>query len=595
MAKRKLFRRGAQAFILIMAVDMIAGRSFYQPLVHVYRLASLGLCQSTFASCQYEGVRAPSGRAAVSTSHHEATEVGLEVLKSGGNAVDVAVAIGYALAVVDPCCGNLGGGGFMTLSLADGTQTFINFRETAPLAATPTLYQDESGKKVPQMSTDGYLSVAVPGTVAGLEYVRAKYGSGDLTRQMLIEPAQQLAAEGFILSLAEQQQLRRHTKQFKQDTNVADIFLHDGRSLTAGDQLVQKDLAHTLGQVAESGEEAFYRGAIAQKIVEASQQHGGILTLADFATYSVEESAPLTCRYRGYTIVTAPLPGGGPVLCQMLKIVEGYPIGQAEYHSAQHLHWILSAMLFAYRDRNLYFGDPNFVDNPSEKLLSEKYIAELRAQIPKDRAVNLKKDFTVSPSEGKNTTHFSVVDDQGNAVSVTYTINTLFGAGVIASDTGFFLNNEMDDFTTRSGTSNTYGLVQGVANRIEPGKRPLSSMSPTIVLDPNQSFYFATGSPGGSTIPTTVFQVLSNLIDFEMTPSRAVNQPRIHYQGNPNVVLVEPSGLSNKTFTNLWNLGYRVAPFMNWGAAMSIGQDADELQPALDARRPQGKATALPD
>lgn len=595
MLKRKIFRRGVLAFVSLIAIDIIAGQSFYHPLVHLYGLASWGICTFTPASCQYEEMPASSGQAAIATSHHEATQVGIEILQKGGNAIDAAVAIGYALAVVDPCCGNLGGGGFMTVKLANGSQTFINFRETAPLAATPALYQDESGKVVPNLSTQGYLAVAVPGTVAGLEYARTQYGSGNLTRQQLIEPAQTLAEKGFILQSAEQHLLKRYTRDFRREDNVAKIFLNQGHSFKAGERLVQKDLANTLSQIANEGESAFYRGAIAQKVVAASQRNGGILALEDFAGYRVEETAPLTCRYRGYTVITAPLPGGGPVLCQMLKTVEGYPLGQTKYHSAQHLHWILSAMLFAYRDRNLYFGDPNFVNNPSDRLLSEEYIASLHAQIPQGKAVNLKDEFTVNTPEGKNTTHFSVVDEAGNAVSVTYTINTLFGAGVIASDTGFFLNNEMDDFTTRPRTSNTYGLTQGTANQIEPGKRPLSSMAPTVVIDSNQELYFVTGSPGGSTIPTTVFQVLSNLIDFEMTPSSAVNQPRIHYQGNPNVVLVEPSGLSNKTFANLWSFGYRVSPFMNWGAAMSIGQDADGLQPVLDTRRPQGQATALSD
>ncbi|MEM8502238.1 MAG: gamma-glutamyltransferase [Cyanobacteria bacterium P01_D01_bin.1] len=580
------------ALVLITAFDMIAGGSIYHPLVHVYRLSSWILCRSAAANCEYEAVPAQSGQAAVSTSHHQATQVGIDVLAQGGNAIDAAIAIGYALAVVHPCCGNLGGGGFMTIRLADGTQTFINFRETAPLAASPTLYQNDSGQVIPKLSTEGYLAVAVPGTVAGLEYTLEKYGSGNWTRQQLIAPAQTLAENGFVLSEAEQQLYERQADEFKAEDNVAKIFLTEGRSLKSGDRLVQKDLAQTLSQIATDGEDAFYRGAIAQKIVEASQQHGGILSLEDFETYQVEEISPLTCDYRGYTIITTPPPGGGPVLCQMLGILEGYPMGEMDYRSAQHLHWMLSAMLFAYRDRNLYFGDPNFSDIPLDKLLSKEYAGSLRAQTPKNKAVQLEKDLPTA-AEGQNTTHFSVADKEGNAVSVTYTINTLFGAGVIASDTGFFLNNEMDDFTAKVGSSNSYGLLQGSANQIEPGKQPLSSMAPTIVLDQNQDFYFATGSPGGSTIPTTVFQILVNLIDFEMTASEAINQPRIHYQGSPNVVLTEPSGLPGQTFVDLWNYGYRVSPFINWGAAMSVGKENDEIQPVLDTRRPQGKADAI--
>lgn len=592
MSKRRILRKTALAFVLIVVLDMIAGHSFYHPLVYIYRLAGWGICQSTLAGCQYEAIPASSGQAAVSTSHHEATQVGLEILREGGNATDAAVAIGYALAVVDPCCGNLGGGGFMTLRLANGTETFINFRETAPLAATSTLYQDKSGKVISKLSTQGYLAVAVPGTVAGLEYARAKYGSGKLTRQQLIRPAQTLAAKGFVLSLPEQKLLKHHAGSFKKEANVAGIFLNKGRSLKAGERLIQTNLAHTLGQIASDGENAFYRGAIAQKIVSASQQDGGILSLKDFATYRVEEVPPLTCNYRGYTIVTAPLPGGGAVLCEMLNIVEGYPVGQTKYHSAQHLHWLLSAMLFAYRDHNLYFGDPNFTKVPLTKLLSKEYSASLRAQIPKKRAVTL-KDSSQKPSEGNNTTHFSVVDKAGNVASVTYTINTLFGAGVIASDTGFLLNNEMDDFTAKPGVANSYGLRQGAANQIEPGKRPLSSMAPTIVLDQDQDFYFATGSPGGSTIPTTVLQSISNLIDFKMTASEAVNQPRIHYQGKPDVVITEPLALQNKDFVALWDRGYKVVPFPNWGAAMSVGRDASGFEAVQDGRRPQGEAATL--
>ena len=592
MNRYRLVRRGILSLVLVTIIDMLVGRSVYHPLVHLYRLTSWGVCRSSLASCKYEPTQADSGQAAVSSSHHEATRVGIEVLEEGGNAVDAAVAIGYALAVVHPCCGNLGGGGFMTIQLADGTSTFINFRETAPLAATPTLYQDESGEIIQNLSTEGHLAVAVPGTVAGLEYVLEKYGSGNLNRQQLVAPAQALA-EGFLLGEAEQQLFSSNAGKLKQEANVAEIFLENGQPLDEGDQLVQKDLAQTLSQIAKDGRSAFYEGAITQKIVEASQQNGGILAMEDFEAYQVEEVPPLTCNYRGFTVVTAPPPGGGTVLCQMLKIVENYPVGQAEYHSARHLHWILSAMLFAYRDRNLYLGDPNFTDIPLDNLLSEEYISSLHKQIPERNAIPVNEQLPDSPSEGQNTTHFSVVDSEGNAVSVTYTINTLFGAGVIARDTGFLLNNEMDDFTAKVGTANSYGLVQGDVNKIEPQKRPLSSMSPTIVLDENQQLYLVTGSPGGSTIPTTVFQTISNLVDFDISTEEAVNRSRIHYQGSPNVVLVEPAGISSRAFVDLWDRGYRVSPFISWGAAMSIGQQDGELQPVLDGRRAQGKAAAI--
>ena len=398
-----------------------------------------------------------------------------------------------------------------------------------------------------------------------------------------------MAEEGFILGEPEQKLLARETKGSAEDSEVAAIFTRQGEPLDVGDRLVQKDLAQALALVAKEGKFAFYGGKIAERIVAASEQNDGILTLEDFETYRIQDIDPLTCNYRGFTIVTSPPPGGGSVLCQMLNIVEGYPLSQSEYHSAQHLHWILSAMLFAYRDRNLYFGDPNFSDIPTTRILSDEYAKELRSEVPSDKAVELAEDFPEA-KEGENTTHFSVADKEGNAVAVTYTINTLFGAGVIAPETGLFLNNEMDDFTAKVGVANSYGLVQGKVNSIEPGKRPLSSMAPTIVLDTDGSLYFVTGSPGGPTIPTTVFQVITNLVDFKLPPYSAVNQPRIHYQGIPDIVLTEPFGVSGDSVVGLWEYGYRVSPFINWGAAMSIGREGEEQQPVQDFRRTQGAA-----
>lgn len=580
---------------LITAVDIVVGRSVYHPLVHIYRIASWGICKSISTCLHRQKLSAPlvkTGQAAVATSHHEATKVGISVLEQGGNAVDAAITIAYALAVVHPCCGNLGGGGFMTLRLSDGTTRFINFRETAPLAATKTLYQDSAGKLVEGLSTDGYLAVATPGTVAGLEYIRENYGSDQFTRQQLIAPAKVLAETGFVLGEAGQRLIEREIKN-NSDAEVTAIFTKQGKPLEVGDRLVQSDLAKTLDLISQHGTSAFYRGQIAKRIVTASKQNGGILALEDFSEYRVQDLEPLTCRYRGFAILTSPPPGGGAVLCQMLNIVEGYPLDQTNYHSAQHLHRVLSAMLFAYRDRNLHFGDPDFSNIPLERILSTDYAEELRQHIPDDRAIAT-KEFPKA-KEGNNTTHFSVVDTAGNAVSLTYTINTLFGAGAIAPGTGFFLNNEMDDFTAKAGKANSYGLVQSKANSIAPSKRPLSSMSPTIVLDPDDNLYLVTGSPGGSTIPTTIFWIISNLIDFNLPPHQAINQPRIHYQGTPNIVLVEPFGLSEKAFVDLWDYGYRVFPFINWGAAMSIATTEEKLQPIKDLRRSQGEAQTVPD
>lgn len=579
--------------LLAISLDMIIGRSVYHPLVYLYKLVSFSLCQPSAISCKYHPLHAPSGQAAISTAHREATQVGIKILAQGGNAIDAAVAISYALATVHPCCGNLGGGGFMTIRLANGKNAFINFREMAPQAATATLYQDSKGEVVKGLSTEGYLAVGVPGSVAGLEYARAHYGSGYLSRSELIEPARKLAEKGFILTEQDARLLKGHTKMFRQDPDAAKIFLNQGRAFKAGERLIQKDLAKTLEQIAKNGEKAFYEGEIAQSIVRDSQKSGGILSKADFITYQVEEDSPLTCEYRGYTVLTTPPPGGGSVLCQMLGIIEGFPVSQEMYHSERHLHWLLSAMFFAYRDRNAYFGDPNFVDVPLEKILSEDYLASLRNQVPEQTALTQKSNSLSPDSEGGNTTHFSVVDDNGNAVSVTTTINTLFGAGVIADGTGFFLNNEMDDFTTRLGSTNSYGLEQGIANQIEPGKRPLSSMSPTIVVGQTGQLFLVTGSPGGSTIPTTVFQIIDNMINFEMTGNEAINKPRLHYQGTPNIVISEPFALRGSTFLELWKRGYRVVPFPTWGAAMSVESGNDDLESVQDIRRPQGQAAVL--
>ena len=597
MSRRRKIAIGA-AFVFSLAtvataIDMLVGRSLYHPLVHAYKLMSWGICKSALTTCQYNDIPPlpEAGQSAVATSHYEATQVGIDIIKEGGNAIDAAIAVGYALAVVHPCCGNLGGGGFMTLRLSDGTVRFINFRETAPLAATETLYQDEKGEVVEGLSTDGYLAVAVPGTVAGLEHAREEYGSGNLTREQLVAPAQKLAKEGFVLSKPGQKLLAREIKGSAEGSEVATIFTREGELLDVGDRLVQKDLTQTLDLIAREGKSAFYKGKIAERIVTASEQNDGILMLEDFETYRVQDVDPLICNYRGFTIVTSPPPGGGSVLCQMLNIVEGYPLGQSEYQSVQHLHWMLSAMLFAYRDRNLYFGDPDFSNIPTSRILSDDYAKELRSKIPSNKAVELTESFP-DRKEGENTTHFSVVDEEGNAVAVTYTINTLFGAGVIAPETGFFLNNEMDDFSAKVGVANSYGLIQGKVNRIEPAKRPLSSMAPTIVLDTDGDLYFVTGSPGGPTIPTTVFQAVTNLVDFEFSFHSAVNKPRIHYQGVPNVVFTEPFGLSGDSFVDLWEYGYRVSPFINWGAAMSVGREGEEQQPVQDFRRTQGSASS---
>ena len=526
----------------------------------------------------------------VVSTQQEASKVGLQVLKNGGNAIDAAVAVGYASAVSDPCCGNLGGGGFMLIRLADGTETFIDFRETAPKLASADMYLDDKGNVVKGLSTDGYLAVGVPGTVKGLNYALDKYGTMPL--KSVINPAIKLAEEGFALTQGDVKIFDRGKKNLE-ESNVAEIFLKDGDVYQPGDVLVQTDLANTLKTIATEGTAGFYQGEIAKQVVAASKENNGILTLEDFAEYRVREYAPVNCNYRGYRVASSPPPGGGTTVCQMLNILSGYNLEKLGWRTPQSLHPILSSMLLAFGDRNRYLGDPDFVDNPVDKLLSAEYADSLREKIGFG-AIPPESVYTTDvQAEGTNTTHYSVVDKAGNAVAVTYTINSYFGAGVVAPGTGFLLNNEMDDFTSKLGEANQFGLRQGKANLIEPGKRPLSSMSPTIVSKDDR-VYLVTGSPGGSTIPTTVLQVIVNAIDYGMGIADAVNTPRIHYQGFPNRVVAEPEAMTPKSFRGLKLRSYNVIPFIPWGAAESIVVDSATgiISGVNDIRKPAGKAVA---
>jgi len=512
----------------------------------------------------------------VVTSQHLASQAGVEILKAGGNAVDAAVAVGYAMAVVNPCCGNLGGGGFATIRFADGRAVFVNFREKAPLAATANMYLDAKGELIENASLVGYLAVAVPGSVLGLDTMLAKYGT--MSRAAVMAPAIKLAEEGFTLTAGDVAILATATKAFTGQSNVAAIFLKDGKPRKEGDRLIQTDLARTLKAIAEAGPDAFYRGAIAEKIVAASDANGGILSKDDFSRYKVTESAPIECSYRGYEILSAAPPSsGGTTICLILQIVEGYPLREWGYHSAQSVHVLAEAMRHAFVDRNFLLGDPDFVTNPLGKLLSKDYAAKLRAAIKLDKATaSTDIQQGTAPHEGDQTTHYSIVDKAGNAVAVTTTLNALFGAKVIAGDTGFFLNDEMDDFTTKPGAANLFGLVQGEDNAIAPGKRPLSSMSPTIVAKDGKT-YMVLGSPGGSRIISIVAQVIIDVIDYGMTIQEAVNAPRIHHQWLPDQITAEPFALSADTVALLAARGHKIVTQSPWGAAeaIMIGLPAD--------------------
>ncbi|AJJ02017.1 gamma-glutamyltransferase [Yersinia pseudotuberculosis IP 32953] len=532
-------------------------------------LAVLALLVSgTLHAASTPAVEAKNGM--VVTSQYLASQVGADILKMGGNAVDAAVAVGYAQAVVNPCCGNIGGGGFMTIHLADGTDTFINFRETAPSTANADMYLDKDGNVTKDASLYGYLAVGVPGTVLGMDSAQKKYGK--LTRQQVMAPAIRLARDGFILTRADTDILDTTVKRFRQDPESARIFLRkDGEALQPGDRLVQADLADTLSAISEKGPDAFYQGKIPQAVEAAAKKGGGILTAADFADYKITETAPITCSYRGYKFVSAPPPSsGGVTLCETLNVLEGYNLKSMGFNSADYIHTLTEAMRHAYMDRNTFLGDPEFVKNPLDRLLSKSYAADIRKQIVANKATpSVEVQPGMQPHEKPETTHYSIVDHEGNAVSTTYTVNGRFGAVVIAPGTGFFLNNEMDDFTVKVGEQNLYGLVQGATNAIAPGKRPLSSMSPTLVTKDGKTF-MVLGSPGGSRIISITLQTALNVIDHGMAPQEAVDAPRIHHQWLPDEVYYEQRGVSADSLNILKSMGYKMVEQSPWGAAELI-------------------------
>ena len=493
----------------------------------------------------------------VVSAQHLATKVGVDVLQRGGNAIDAAVAVGYALAVVYPAAGNLGGGGFMTVQLADGRKTFLDFREKAPLGATANMYLDKDGNVIKGLSTHGHLAVGVPGTVSGMEYARTTYGT--MQRAALIAPSIALAEKGFALEQGDIDMLQTATSDFRKDGVSGAIFLNKGEPFAVGQKLVQKDLAKTLRAISQKGTDGFYKGWVGQAIVASSQAGQGLITQADLDQYSTRELAPVECDYRGYRVVSAPPPSsGGVIICEMLNILEGYPLKDLGFRSAQAVHYQIEAMRHAYVDRNSYLGDPDFVKNPLDRLLDKGYAEKIRGVIDPAKA-GVSKDIKpgVAPHEGSNTTHYSITDRWGNAVSVTYTLNDWFGAKVTAAKTGVLLNNEMDDFTAKVGVPNLYGLVQGEANAIAPGKRPLSSMSPTIVSKDGKPV-FVVGTPGGSRIITAVLHTILNVVDYGMNVQEAVDAPRFHQQWLPDVTNVETFAISPDARKILTDMGHNL-------------------------------------
>jgi gamma-glutamyltranspeptidase/glutathione hydrolase len=527
-------------------------------------------------------ILAHSGMAVAQESR--AARIGIEILDRGGNAVDAAVAVGFALAVTYPRAGNLGGGGFMVIHLAkDNRDVAIDYRETAPAAATPTMFLDAKGNPDPKKSRDSGLAVGVPGTVAGLALAREKYGSGKLSLADLIAPAIRLASQGFPVEDDTADSLPRAKERLARWPSSASLFLNGGEPLHEGDRLLQFDLADTLQAIAQDGPRAFYQGSIAGEIADAVVKAGGIMTKDDLANYHALERPVVRGTYRGYDIVSMPPPSsGGVALIEMLNILEGYDLAKLG-RGDQSLHDLIEAMKRAYADRAVFMGDPDAVKMPIAGLLSKKYAAALRAGIG-DKATPAADIHAGKPADaqGQNTTHFSVIDRDGNAVSNTYTLNFSYGLGLVADGTGVLLNNELDDFTSKPGTANAYGLVGFNANLPAPNKRPLSSMTPTIVLKDGKPFLI-TGAPGGSRIITAVLQVISNVIDFHMAVDKAVSAPRLHNQWQPDRTLAEP-GFAPDVLDALQRRGHKIVPTEPHTSANSILVTPNGYVGAADTR-----------
>jgi gamma-glutamyltranspeptidase/glutathione hydrolase len=515
-----------------------------------------------------------------------AARLGADVLKRGGNAVDAAVATGFAMAVTYPRAGNLGGGGFMVVHSAERHEDVaIDYRETAPMATTPTIFLSPDGKPDIAKSRDSALGIGVPGTPAGLALALEKYGSGKFSLADLLQPAIELAKNGVVITDDSADTLPDWHRRLTRWPSSTKIFSRpDGTSLREGDTLTQSDLAATLTALASQGPSGFYEGPVAEKLARAVRDAGGIMTSDDLKSYQAVIRAPVRGTYRGYDIISMPQPSsGGVVLLEALNILEGFPLPEMKQGSANSLHLMIEAMKRAYADRARYLGDPAFVNAPIATLVAKDYAAKQRASIDLERATPSTRLLPATPPrEGSNTTHFSVVDQFGNAVSNTYTLNFSYGVGLVAEGTGVLLNNELDDFTAAPGASNAYGLVGFEANLPGPGKRPLSSMSPTIVLKDDRPV-LVTGTPGGSRIISTVLQVIVNVLDYKMDVAAAVAAPRLHHQWLPDEVRTE-RGFSEETLAALRAKGHRVLDQLGQTSANSIAVNDHGFFGAADPR-----------
>ncbi|MDQ1589496.1 MAG: gamma-glutamyltranspeptidase / glutathione hydrolase [Pyrinomonadaceae bacterium] len=524
------------------------------------RLRPAAFTPRVASAASRDPVRASHGM--VASTNKLASEVGVDILKRGGNAVDAAIAVAFALAVTYPAAGNLGGGGFMLIRLRDGRTTAIDYREMAPAAATRNVYLDAQGNliKGEGSSTIGYRAAGVPGTVAGMALALRKYGSGRLTWAQLAEPARRLASDGFTISY----NLANSLDGNKLLAGYADskrIFLNNGRYFKEGDTLRQPELAATFARLQRGGAREFYEGETARLIAEDMRRNKGLMTLADLRGYEAKERTPIRTTYRGYEIISMPPPSsGGAVLIEMLNILEGYDLRGMNWASSEKYHLVTEAMRRAFADRAEYMGDTDFVKVPIAGLIDKKYAERQRTSINLERASTSAEIGAGRPTgyESEETTHFTVVDAQGNAVSNTYTLNLGFGSGVTAKGTGVLLNNEMDDFAAKPGTPNAFGLIQGERNAVAPRKRPLSAMTPTFVLRKDGTLWFTIGTPGGPTIINTVLQAIINIVDHDMNIQQAIDAPRIHHQWLPDEIAYEPYGLSADTQRALVGRGHKL-------------------------------------
>lgn len=545
---------------------------------------------SNLTSQSFDPVRSKNGM--VVSASKIASQIGIDILKKGGNAIDAAVAVGFALSVSYPSAGNIGGGGFMVIHLQDGSNTTLDFRETAPKTVNEFIYQDSIGNFIPEKSQFGVTSSGVPGSVAGLLYALEKYGTMSLDE--VIQPAIDLARNGFSLEFRLVKSFEYELENFNKYSSTKKIFTKDGFPFVENDLFIQTDLANTLDRIKESGFDGFYKGKTADLIIQQIKTDGGYISKEDLVNYKTIERTPISTMYKGFQVFApGPPSGGGVTLLQMLNVLENFSFKKEEWGSSKYIHHLVETMKYAFADRSKHIGDPAFYNVPLDWLLSKKYAKEISDKFDSlaTPSANILPGEEYSVQESEETTHYSIIDKYGNAVSTTTTINSSYGSKVVVDGAGFLLNNEMDDFSSKPGVPNQFGLIGNEANKIEPGKRMLSSMSPTIILKDGKPF-MVIGSPGGSTISTVVLQVILNVIEFNMNIQQAIDKSKIHHQWFPDIIDYEAFGLSEDVIASLRSLGYTVGNERSLGRCEGILVD-QENQIYFGATDPRGFGAAV--